>query len=182
MLEGTDLFSAYQPMSSMSPYENSYASTADLQPEAKHEPETPSRKQVQAQSLHVAPIKQHTPQQDMHTTGVMYDANIFNKQYEQEQRIVHALNEIRRRKEESFPQTSQPSYFDKLFSKKRELAKLLQFALIIVLGLSIHYVIDHYLKNYIAEQDIPFERQLFLRLLYPFAVLFVLWNLKVFVK
>ena len=74
------------------------------------------------------------------------------------------------------------SYFDKLFSKKKELGKILQFTLIIVLGLSIHYLIDHYLINYINNNDMSFERQLFLRILYPIGILFILWNLKVFIK
>lgn len=173
MLEGTDLYSAYQPLSSMTSYENSYP-----EPKQESEPEQP-----------LPPKKQNIQQQQQQSQSIqqiqqpMYDASTFNKQYDQEQRIMQALQEIRKKKDEpSSSSSSQTSYIDKLMSKKKELGRLLQFSLIIVLGLSLHYVIDYYLQKYIADSDLSFERQLFLRLLYPFSILFILWNLKVFIK
>jgi hypothetical protein len=181
MLEGTDLLSAYQPLnqsfSNSSPYD--FATLDDT----REEPSPPPRAKPSPSAV---PQQQQMPKtqpaNDPHVTGIMYDAQAFNKQYEQEQKIMYALNELKKKKEESVTVSQQPSYFDKLFAKKKELARILQFALIIALGLSLHFLIDHYLKNYIAERDLSPERQLFLRLLYPFAVLFILWNLKVFVK
>ena len=90
--------------------------------------------------------------------------------------------ELKKKKEAAAPVSSEPSYFDKLFGKKKELFKILTLSLIITLGLSLHFLIDHYLTKYLAEHEMSFERQLLLRLLYPLGVLFVLWNLKVFVK
>ena len=75
-----------------------------------------------------------------------------------------------------------PSYLDKMFSKKRELWKAVQIALIIMLALSLHFIIDHYMKMYFNNNTLSFERDLVMRLLYPIAVLFVLWNLKAFMK
>lgn len=193
MLEGTDLMSAYQqPLAGSSfaanSFDNSYASF--MNEEQQHEEEKPAPKQKvqmqeQRQSQPIADKNMQSPQYSQQQYGQQYDANIMNKQYEQEQRIARAINELKKRKEESAasPQYSaQPSYFDKLFGKKKELGKLLQAALIIVLGLSIYYLLDHYVKDYIAEHDLSFERQLFIRLLYPLSILFILWNLRVFVK
>ena len=200
MLEGTDLMSAYQPLGSSSMFDNSaYASLDDYneQPTEKKENvlKIQSNKQPQ-QQLPQQQLQQQQPQQQQQLpqqqyandprTGNLYDASVFNKQYEQEIRIQNAINEMKKRKEEQQSQNTQgnnnPSYFDKLFSKKKELGKILQFTLIIVLGLSIHYLIDHYLINYINNHDMSFERQLFLRILYPIGILFILWNLKVFIK
>ena len=75
-----------------------------------------------------------------------------------------------------------PSYFDKLFSKKRELWKALQIALIIILALSLHVLIDYYMKMYFSNNALSFERDLLIRLLYPIGIIFLLWNSKAFIR
>jgi hypothetical protein len=117
----------------------------------------------------------------------LYDAHTFNQQIEQEQKIMSLIQELKKRKEESISyqgsgNSDNLSYFDKLSNKKKDLGRLIQFALIVVLGLSIHYMIYHYLSSYITQHDMSAERQFVIRLLYPLAVIFVLWNLKVFIK
>lgn len=183
MLEGTDLMSAYQPINQSFAPANMY----DDEPQKEHIAETPKPRKIQPQQQQQQQnqimMSQPTQQmQDSHNTGVMYDAGNFNKQYEQEQRIMQALGELKKRKEEGISVSTQPSYIDKLFAKKKELGRILQFALIIVLGMSLHYVIDYYLQNYISNSDLSFERQMFLRFLYPLSIIFILWNLKVFIK
>jgi ABC-type bacteriocin/lantibiotic exporter with double-glycine peptidase domain len=110
--------------------------------------------------------------------------SLLNKQFEQDQKIAVLVAELKKKKAQQQQQQDpeQPSYFDKLFSKKKELYKILQLSLIITLGISLHFVIDHYLTQYLTDHEMSFERQLILRLLYPAAVLFILWNLRVFVK
>lgn len=166
MLDGTDLSSAFQPLGSSGgdPYASLYSSAvAEEQPQQQQEPVVKKEKMAIPQP------------------SVMYDASTLNKQYEQEQKLATILNEIKKKKEQPVTPDNN-SYFDKLFSKKKELFKILQLALIVTLGLSVHYLIDHYLKNYLQENDLTFERQLVLRMLYPLGVLFFLWNIKVFVK
>lgn len=166
MLEGTDLMSAYQTLSNQPSYDI-YEKDADYQ----SPPEQPVSK------------PQSAPKDDT--------MNLINKQFESDQKIATLMAELKRRKAASQTQTyantpvsesEQPSYFDKLFGKKKELYKILQLSLMITLGLSVHFVVDHYLQKYLAEHDMSFERQLILRLLYPLAVLFIVWNLRVFVK
>ena len=192
MLEGTDLSSAYQHSlvgnsSSMAAnsFDNSYASyfedqREEQQPQVQRsgsQPEARVPQSAQVQERQTVQTAQYSPQNSM------YDASVFNKQYDQEQRIMRAIQELKKRKEESVPSgNAQPSYFDKLFGKKKEIGKILQASLIIVLGLSVYFLIDHYLKEYLSNHDLSFERQLFLRLLYPLSILFIIWNLRVFVK
>jgi hypothetical protein len=204
MLEGTDLMAAYQPLGGSSTINDNsmYAALDDYDSQQSQPKEKENVLKIQSQQQKQQPqqsqsqrdnvIQQPSPQQqvqlanDQRMNGTIYDASIFNKQYEQEIRIQNAINEMKKKKDEQFqnysPQNNNLSYFDKLFNKKKELGKILQFTLIIVLGLSIHYLIDHYLINYINNHDMSFERQLFIRLLYPIGILFILWNLKVFIK
>jgi len=108
-------------------------------------------------------------------------ADNINKQMMNSQKLMSILNEIKKQKNNTLEKT-ETSYIDKLFSKKKELIKLLQFSLIIILALSIHGIIDYYLKNFIENNDFSSERVLFIRLLYPVVIMFFLWNLKIFVK
>jgi hypothetical protein len=164
MLDGTDLYSAFQPLGG--PQNDPYAS---LYSQVDSNNGT-SDKQI--------PVETKTEKQD---SRQVYDANIMNQQYETEQKLSNILSEIKKKKTDQ-QQTDNQSYVDKLFGKKKELFKILQLALIVTLGLSLHYLIDHYLQNYLQDTDISFERQLLLRILYPLAILFILWNLKVFIK
>lgn len=165
MLEGTDLMSAYQPLTSQSSQEY-YAKEDDyVQQQPTTQPVVQQKKE------------QPAPQR--------MDDSLLNKQFETDQKIAALVAELKKKKNTAAaaPQEpEQPSYFDKLFGKKKELYKVLQLSLIITLGLSLHFLIDHYLTRYLAEHEMSFERQLILRLLYPAAVLFIIWNLRVFVK
>ena len=154
MMEGTDLFAAYQ-----------------------------SFQDAPAAAVPSPPVKEQQP---------TFNKELFNQQYEQEQRIVKAIHELKKQKE-SFNQTVQQaqqqqqavegtSYLDKLATKKKELARMLQYALIIALGLSIHFLIDEYIKYYITNNDVSIERQVIIKLLYPISLVFIIWNLKAFVR
>lgn len=177
MLEGTDLYAAYQPLGGGggSPYEAEPSQQAQNHRERREQDEPSPKKSTLIQTL---PSSASIP---LAVDGPVYEPNLFNKQYEQEQRILNALAELKRQKQD-VSISSQPSYVDKILNKKKEIIKLLQFALVIVLGLSIHHIIKVYLKSFISENDFSWERILLLRLLYPIAIIFILWNLKTFVK
>lgn len=99
---------------------------------------------------------------------------------DQEQKLLNILSEIKKQQKSTTQEA--PSYIDKLYAKRKELWKALQICFIIILALSLHFFIDHYLKLYINNNDLSFEREVFVRLLYPLGILFLLWNLKTFVK
>jgi len=69
-------------------------------------------------------------------------------------------------------------YFDSLVTRKRDVLKMVAIAVIILLAMSIHHVVDFGLKEFIMSNDFTFKQELGFRVLYPFAVLFVLWNIK----
>jgi hypothetical protein len=112
----------------------------------------------------------------------IYDSKTIDNQYDQEQKLMSILTEIKKQKGTVQSSQEPQSYIDKLFSKRKELWKAMQISFIILLAISIHFVIDHYLKLYINNTDLSFEREMFIRMLYPLAILFILWNLKTFIK
>lgn len=116
-----------------------------------------------------------------------YDVESFNRQFEEQQMANAYMRQVQMQQQQVYqgpspPLTPQaePGYFEKLFSKKKEFFKLIQWVLIVVLAVSVHFFIDHYIKNYLSTNDLSTEREFFLRALYPTAVLFLLWNLRVF--
>jgi hypothetical protein len=161
----TELSFAYGPLSGSSndsPYDSFASIDNDEQPKKQ-----PPKPVVQSTKI---------PQQ----TQQIYDSQSINSQYDQEQKLMNILNQIKQQK--NTQQTESQSYIDKLYSKRKELWKAIQISFIIILALSLHFIIDHYLKLYITNTDLSFERELFIRLLYPISILFILWNLKTFVK
>ncbi len=97
-------------------------------------------------------------------------------------KIEILVNELKKQQRIAAHMQQQSSYIDKMFAKKKDVLKIIQFSLIIVLAMSIHFIIDYYIKYYIKNNDLTFERELILRLIYPVSVIFVIWNLKTFVK
>jgi hypothetical protein len=72
------------------------------------------------------------------------------------------------------------SYMDRLLSRRRDIAKLLMFMLVIVLALSIHHIIKHYYKAFFQENSFTSGKEFGIRATYPLIALFLIWNLRVF--
>lgn len=70
------------------------------------------------------------------------------------------------------------SYFDAMVQKRRDVMKMISFAVIILLAISIHTVVDFGLKELIMTSDFTFKQELGVRFVYPFIVILLLWNLK----
>ena len=119
-----------------------------------------------------------------------YDVNEFNKEFERIQAYQAAANykAHMQAQMQAAPAPSvianndQTGYFDKLFSKKKEFVKLLQWVLIVLLAIAIHGFIKYYLHQYLAAGDFTFERELLVRAMYPLGILFILWNIRIFGK
>lgn len=160
---GSDLYSAFTPLNDNSPQNN-----LDIQ---------------QQNNLDIHQQNKQYTENDKDLGDPIPEIN-DNKQIIQEQKLLSILNDIKKQKQNIKKETDNNniSYLDKLFSKKKELLKLLQFSLIILLALSVHAIIDYYLKEYISNNDFTNERLILIRLLYPISIIFILWNLKVFVK
>jgi len=72
-----------------------------------------------------------------------------------------------------------PSYFDQLGAKRKEMIKVIGYALMILFALTLYTGIDFLIKDVIEKNDLSFKQELGLRLSYPLLVLFVLWNFKI---
>eukprot|EP00873_Tetraselmis_striata_P033777 jgi/Tetstr1/454041/TSEL_040960.t1 len=74
----------------------------------------------------------------------------------------------------------EPGYFERLGMRRRDVMKLVVCAVMITLGLSLHWVGNHYVTEWIESSDFDGKQRLAIRLAYPAAVVFVMWNLKAF--
>jgi hypothetical protein len=79
-------------------------------------------------------------------------------------------------------QSSQPSYLDRLWGKKRDVMKLVMFTLVFMLALSLHWVAKYYMKDYLESNALTPTKELFFRMLYPCIILFIVWNMRAFNK
>lgn len=97
---------------------------------------------------------------------------------------LHLLSSEFQKQREMFENSKSQNagYLDKLILKKKDVAKLIVFSLVILLALSLHDVISTFVKNYLEDADLTPTKAWSLRLMYPVLVLFVLWNIKTFMK
>ena len=77
-----------------------------------------------------------------------------------------------------YPAANSKTYYDAMVQKRRDVLKLVTFAVIIIVALSILSVVVFGFKEVILSNDFTFKQELGFRLIYPFAALFLLWNLK----
>lgn len=171
MLEGTDLYSAYAPLMPQEEPVSSHQFTQQNQP-ATASPK-PSPTTVQEEPVQTSAQQQSYP----------YDANQYNQYYSNEQKLLAIINELKKKQStQSQQQTQSSSYFDKLAAKKKDVYKFLHSAFIIVFALAVHFLIHHYFKHYLDNNEVSFERELLLRILYPIGILFVAWNIMLLLK
>lgn len=188
---GTDLHAAYAPFASNDGGSSSYADVFQLNQVQETSPHEIVHKSTPiSQITHANPAtsmqlaQQPTalvsaPKQQLPST-VPIQMAYGNEQ--QDPRIAVLLNELKKQQKIVANIESQNGYFDKLGAKRKDVMRILQLSLVIVLALSLHFIVDHYLKNYIKNNDLSFERELIIRLLYPIAVVFIIWNMKAFMK
>ena len=74
------------------------------------------------------------------------------------------------------------SLIDKFMSKKKDVMKLVNLSLTILLGISIHYVVVDYVREYIKSSDLTENKEFFIKISYPMTIFILLWTLKVFNK
>lgn len=77
-------------------------------------------------------------------------------------------------------QQQQKSYLDILFTRKRDIMKLVILSMVIVLGISVHSFIDFAMNESIIIYKMNFKKEVILRVIYPIALFFILWNVKAF--
>jgi len=95
---------------------------------------------------------------------------------------LHILSAELQKQKELFENNKGSTYIDKLISKKKDIIKLVIFSFVILLALSFHDLLTHYLKKYLEESILSSGQEFALRLLYPALVLLTLWNIRAFNK
>ena len=74
------------------------------------------------------------------------------------------------------------SIFDRFASKKKDVFKLLNISLSVLLAISLHYIMGDIIKVYLRNNDFTYNKEILIKSIYPASVLLVLWSLKVFNK
>lgn len=149
------------------------------------EPENPIVQQVAAIQNYPTPMQQ-APRKPQPPKGPQYDPSSFNRQFEQEQKIAVLVNELKKQKAREYqyaaPVEPEEGYWDRMAGKKKELFKFVQSGLIILFAISLHFIIDFLLKQYLQSNDVSYNREVLIRVLYPVGVLFIAWNIIAFMK
>lgn len=74
------------------------------------------------------------------------------------------------------------SIFDRFASKKKDVFKLLNISLSVLLAMSLHYIMGDIIKVYLRNNDFTYNKEILIKSIYPASVLLILWSLKVFNK
>lgn len=75
---------------------------------------------------------------------------------------------------------SEPGYFAALGMKRKDIQKLVILSLMVTLGIAFHWVIVNYYDVWLASWGLSGRQEFLLRISYPLAIIFVMWNLKAF--
>ena len=155
------------------------------QQEMTYSPQIPQQQQ-QAQQVQ-QPVKQQQPvkeQPQLHVTKEQFnDYAPINQGQGQGQMMQTAQQAMYTRQgygsnDGNKGYNNGPSYFDRLIAKRTDIARLFVLALIVVLGLSMHTMVTHYLDKYIDKSFMTQSMELMVRLSYPLFILVVIWLLK----
>lgn len=72
--------------------------------------------------------------------------------------------------------------YDRYVSKKKDVMKLLNIALTVLLAISLHFVLSDLIKSFLHNNDFTNNKETFIKFMYPTSVLLILWSFKVFNK
>ena len=89
--------------------------------------------------------------------------------------------ELEKQKQLNKKEIGEPLY-DRFISKKKDVMKLICIALTVLLAISLHSVLNDLIKTYLANNDFTYNKEQFVKCMYPMSVLAVLWSIKVFNK
>lgn len=113
---------------------------------------------------------------------VTYDNNIQHSILDQpnhDTMIQQLQIELEKQKKEVI---NNDSIFDRFASKKKDVFKLLNISLSVLLAISLHYLMGDMIKIYLRNNDFSYNKEIFIKSMYPTSVLLILWSLKVFNK
>ena len=176
-----DGHSSMSSMSSVSTKRSAAVASPPSKPSQHKDPVVIKSKTHDLEDVPRAPQSSHKLAPPPQASNVPYDS-IFSHP-SPEQKIQFLSNELSRQRELLEQQRlSNVGYFDKLMARRKELLKFALFSLIILLALSIHYHVKHYYKTFFQSHVLTPPKEFGIRLIYPVVILFIVWNLRVFVR
>lgn len=78
--------------------------------------------------------------------------------------------------------TNSESIIDRYASKKKDVFKLINISFSVLLAISIHFVVVDIVKTYIRNNDFTYNKETWIKCMYPISVLLIMWSFKVFNK
>lgn len=179
-LDGTDLESAYETTSSFSPpvqmnsRERDHAVVAVQSQPVSQPVQAVVQSQVpSSQQLSAPPSQQQYDQESIRQAYMQHQYRMAMQQ------ATAAQQQQPRARQQQTLTKDEAGYFELLGSKKKDMLKLVIMAMMILLALSIHSFVHFLFKEVLPGASLSFRQETGLRLLYPIAIFFVLWNLKV---
>lgn len=120
-----------------------------------------------------------SPQYEYNQQNIMDDIHTENAM----QQIDYLKNELNKQKQLQYKMNvEQSTFMDKFLDKKKDVIKLFNLSLTILLGMSMHYVIVDWLKDYIRLNTFSDNKEFFIKLAYPVTILMFIWVSKVINK
>jgi hypothetical protein len=77
------------------------------------------------------------------------------------------------------PPAPSPGLMERMWARRRELAKLCVLVLVVLLAMATHTTAWHYLKEYLEDATLTSFQEFACRAAYPLVILVLLWALKV---
>ena len=111
-----------------------------------------------------------------------YDSNSIYSEMNMSQQLAVLKDELHKQKEinKMSRRDMQDSLIDRFVSKKKEVFKLVTMSMTILLAISIHFVLNDLIRNYIVNNNLSDNQELFTKIAYPLTILLVIWMFKVF--
>ena len=102
--------------------------------------------------------------------------------FQQNDNVIKELQmELEKQKNLNKKEYSEPLY-DRFISKKKDVMKLFNIALTVLLAISLHFVLSDLIKLYLQNNDFTYNKEILIKFMYPLSVLMILWSFKVFNK
>ena len=171
-LLGTDIISAYTDGSQ---FQNEHMNTEQFQNTPQNG--TQQQQQQQQEQPPSTPNRNGSSQPyDYNQQHIMDDIHNENAM----QQIDYLKNELNKQKQLQYKMNvEQSTIMDKFLDKKKDVLKLFNLSLTILLGMSMHYVIVDWLKDYIRLNTFSDNKEFFMKLAYPVTILMFIWISKV---
>ena len=192
-LFGTDLFQAYEQFSSPSVI-NDVTMNANIQQSDSMSMNSSTTTPSFTTSPHPPPPSMPPNHPNIQSSSIsdelpssnnenkFYDSNNIYTDMNMNQKLEILKNELRKQKDINRMNRLdiQDSLIDRFVSKKKEVFKLVTMSMTILLAISVHFVLNDLIKNYIVNNNLSDNQELFTKIAYPLTILLIIWMFKVF--